>query len=153
MKSYNKWLIGIGILMLLAFIFWGTRNQVDPSWSNLDQKLDQKFYVLKDASDSLVFLYQQIHKDSNSRENIIDRVGKPFMPALEFGKFKHYVKKIADEKFVVFNSVHGSGTSTLTDRLARFLASDPANIMKVVGAENYDMHYQLKNIGETKEEK
>ncbi len=151
MKSKRNWLIGMGIFLVLAFIFWGTRNQVDPNWTNLDKKLDRKFYVLDDAHDSLVFLYQQIHKDSNTRENIIDRVGKPFMPSLEFRKFKHYVEKIKDEKFVVFNSVHGSGTSTLTNRLARFLASDPANIMRVVGAVNFDMHYHFQHIGEVKD--
>lgn len=153
MKSNKKWFVLITIVLLLGFIFWGTRNQVDPEWSNLDKKLDQEFYVLDDARDSLVGLYQQIHKKSNTRENIIDRVGKPFMPSLEFSKFKHYIEKIKEEKFVVFNSVHGSGTSTLTDRLAKFLASEPSNIMRVVGAVNFDMHYHMQYIGETKDGK
>ena len=153
MKSKRKWFIGIGLILLLGFIYWGTRNQVDPDWANLDEKLNQDFYVLDDAHDSLVDLFGQFHEIPESKTNIIDRVGKPFMPALEFGKFKRYAKKINKEKFVVFNSVHGSGTSTLTNRLAKFLASDPANIMRVVGAVNFDMHYHMQYIGQTEGEK
>lgn len=153
MKSKRKWFLAICILLLLAFVYWGTRNQVDPEWTNLDEKLDQEFYVLDRAHDSLVKLYGQIHEASEARQNIIDRVGKPFMPALEYGKFKHYVERIKEEKFVVFNSVHGSGTSTLTNRLAKFFASKPSNIMRVVGAVNFDMQYHLRYIGEGEEDK
>jgi len=108
--------------------------------------------VLNNAQDSLVHLFGQIHEIPESKQNILDRVGKPFMPSLEFQKFKFYLEKINNEKFVVFNSVHGSGTSTLTNRLAKFLATSNNNIMRVVGAVNFDMHYHMQYIGETQDE-
>ena len=144
--------ITIILLTLLILVYAGSVNKVDPAWQVIDQKLNTEYPTLTNSQDSLVALFHNIHRKSNSSsENDIQaRIGTPFTPTVTFSKFKYYAKEISKNKFSVFSSVNGSGTSTLIDRLAKFIATDESNMMRVFGAVNFDMEYHHKYIGEEK---
>lgn len=146
MPKILKWILPL-CLLLGALIFLGSRNQVDPEWAGLDEKLDQDFFSLHLAEDSLYALSQSIHHADVTKEEMYARLAEPFLPITEFSKFRYYVHEILKEKFVVFSSVNGSGTSTFANRLSKFVATKEENILEVAGAANFDLIYYHKYIG------
>jgi len=150
MTKRHGFLIAI-ILTVLLLIFLGSRNKIDPEWVEMEEKLDGEYLTLAEAKDSVAFLFEDIHKIKASTDEIKSRIGTPFVPTMEFSKFQHYTNEIMENKFVVFSSVNGSGTSTLIDRLAKFIATDDTNMLRVFGAVNFDMEYHRRYIGEEKD--
>lgn len=150
MKKRHSFLIAI-ILAVLVFVYWGSRNKIDPEWSGMEEKLDADYLTLADAKDSVALLFKKTHNNKTTQEDIISRIGKPFVPSVEYEKFSYYVNEIVANKFAVFSSVNGSGTSTLIDRLAKFIATDDSHMLRVFGAVNFDMEYHRRFIGEKKD--
>lgn len=149
MKKRQGILIAI-ITAVLLFIYWGSRNKIDPEWVGMEERLDADYLTLAEAKDSISFLFESIHETKASVDEITSRIGTPFVPTMEFSKFRYYTNEIIENKFVVFSSVNGSGTSTLIDRLAKFIATDDSNMLRVFGAVNFDMEYHRRFIGEEK---
>lgn len=135
------------LLAILIFAYWGTRNEIDPEWVGMEEKLDAQYLTLADAQDSTTLLYKSIHGVQADKTDILNRIGKPFIPSVEFSKFRYYTNEIVEKKFAVFSSVIGSGTSTLVDRLAKFIATDESHLLRVFGAVNFDMEYHHEFIG------
>lgn len=133
---------------MLVFVYWGSRNKIDPEWTRMEKKLDDAYLTLAMAEDSLSQLFEEVHGRTSTREDISARIGQPFVPSVEYKKFGYYVKEVVANKFAVFSSVNGSGTSTLIDRLAKFIATDDAHMLRVFGAVNFDMEYHRRFIGE-----
>jgi len=139
------------VLVFLVLIYLGSLNKVDPEWEIIDTKLDSSHLTLANAQDSIGTLFHQIHGKTITDEEIKARIGTPFVPTTTFSKFSYYAKEIATNKFTVFSSVTGSGTSTLIDRLAKFIVTDETHMMRVFGAVNFDMEYHHKYIGVEKD--
>lgn len=142
-----------GILLLalmgvMVFLYWGSRNEVDPAWTVMDAKLDAEYLTLAEAKDSTLILFEEIHDRPALQQDITNRLANPFIPSVEFSKFQYYTREVARNKFAVFSSVIGSGTSTLIDRLARFIATDESHLLRVFGAVNFDMEYHREFIGQ-----
>ncbi len=147
MKKKQGFLILI-ILAVLLFTYWGTRNKVDPEWVGMEEKLDASYLTLADAKDSTALLFESVHGKKANEKDILNRIGRPFIPSVEFSKFRYYTEEVVEHKLAVFSSVIGSGTSTFIDRLAKFVATDEAHLLRVFGAVNFDMEYHRKYIGE-----
>lgn len=147
MKKRNS-ILFIVFLGVLGFVYWGSRNEVDPEWTAMDAKLDRHYLTLADAQDSTKILFEKIHGRPADDTEISDRIGRPFIPSVQFSKFSYYTQEVVQNKFAVFSSVIGSGTSTLIDRLARFVATDESHMLRVFGAVNFDMEYHRQFIGE-----
>ena len=147
MKFSRKWIVG-SLILIGGLVFLGTRNQLDPNWIALDQKLDQQYFTLDIAQDSLFQLLQTVQGDNVTKDDVKERIANPFLPTMEFQKFQFYVQEVLKEKFTVFTSISGSGTSTLTDRLAKFIATKESNILRAVGTPNFDLIYHHRFIGE-----
>ena len=150
MKKKHKFLIAI-IAVLCVLIYWGSSNEIDPEWTAMEEKLDSDYLTLANAQDSVAMLFETIHHSKATPENIISRIGSPFIPIVEYQKFEYYINEVVENKFAVFSSVSGSGTSTLVDRLAKFIATDDSHLLRVFGAVNFDMEYHRRFIGKEKE--
>lgn len=145
-KKYG--ILSIILLGIAVFLFLGSRNEVDPSWIEMDAKLDAQYLTLAEANDSVKLLFEEIHDKEATQRDIANRLANPFVPSVQFSKFQYYTREVAQNKFAVFSSVIGSGTSTLIDRLARFIATDESHMLRVFGAVNFDMEYHRQFIGE-----
>lgn len=150
MKKIHKFFIAI-IALSIVFIYWGSRNKIDPEWTGMSERLDANYLTLANAKDSVEFLFKKIHHTTPTQEDITSRIGSPFVPSVEYHKFEYYVNQVVENNFAVFSSVSGSGTSTLIDRLAKFIATDETHLLRVFGAVNFDMEYHRRFIGEKKD--
>lgn len=152
-KNNGLW-IAAGVLLLLsgAWLYrYGLVNRQDPMWAEVDELLRTEFFSVSQAGDSLYDYYKTIHPTSDrDRAAVIDLVATPFMPTMEWGKMKRYLDHTLQSKFVLFSSVPGSGTTTLTSRLAKLIASDPeANVLEILCAPQFDLEYNRQYIGHT----
>ena len=110
---------------------WGLQNQKDPLWEELDQIWSKKFITLAQSADSLQLLFNDFHGVKRQDSSALEMIAQPFIPQMEYAKFQYYFEKLREHKFVIFSGVTGSGTSTLTSRLAQFVAVDPSHIMEI----------------------
>ena len=145
-KNYQL-LAALGVLILTTFVFWGSRNQIDPEWEAIKQGLDDDFFTVAMAEDSLVALLNKINQMECPRSILLDRFYTPFVPILEYEEFASIVRTIAQEKRAVLSGVNGAGASTIANRVSRFIATDSSNILRVVGVPKFDMHLHYKYIG------
>ena len=144
-------LVFIGILvMLLWLVPKGLKDKKDPLWNQLDEDLNKGYPTLDVTVAQLDSLYQTCHPYSGPFPDSTGYkiLAKPFLPTMEFDKFKFYVNALKDNKFLLISGVSGSGTSTLTNRLANFLASQPDNVMTIYCAPQFDLEFYKQYIGQ-----
>jgi hypothetical protein len=140
----------IGICLLVAVLLWfGTRNQPDPTWQNAEKLLCQDFLMLDESVDSLQLLFEEFHGLSRKNDSSAFKlVASPYLPTMEWTKFKEYYWYIEKNKGAVIASINGSGASTLTDRLAKFIAQKPENLMHINCAPEFGLALHNRYIGD-----
>lgn len=145
-------LIGIGLFLgwaLFMAIKFGLQDKIDPTWEGIDHYLTEDYHTLDLAIPDLNKLYKKIHKQDSlpSDSFAFNIVATPFLPTIEFKKFNYYVEQIESNNFVLISGVSGVGTTTLTNRLARFIASGSDNIMEIFCAPLFDLELHKQYIG------
>ncbi len=145
--------------LVTAMIWLGLRDQPDPVWQKSEQLLRQDFLMLDDAADSVAVLFNQFHQIKTA-ENDTANVGDakkspgflllkdPFLPTVEWSKFRETFGWLEKNKAAVVASVNGSGATTITDRLAKFISAKPENLLKIHCAPQFDVDFHKKYIGQ-----
>ena len=152
MNKYKILLITFLVIAFAGLIRLGLINKQDPYWVELDELMVQDYFTVGVAEDSLNLLFEHIQKDTTLSPNGYERMKNPFMPTIKFEKFKQYLEDVLKRKYVVFSSVSGVGTTTITSRISSFLATYPENVMTINCAPNFDLILHRKYIGTTDEE-
>jgi hypothetical protein len=139
----------VGIFLLVAVLLWfGTRNQPDPTWQNAEKLLRQDFLMLDESVDSLQLLFEEFHDLPRKKDSTAFKlIASPYLPTMEWKKFKEYYGYIEKNKGAVIASINGSGASTLTDRLAKFIAQKPENLMHINCAPEFGLALHERYIG------
>jgi hypothetical protein len=143
--------LGLGLCWIMYFfISKGLQDKKDPLWARLDTDLRRDYQTLDKSIDPLDSLFQEFHQlnDSPADSTAFERIATPFLPTMEFKKFEQYVNLLKENKFLLISGVSGAGTSTLTNRLARFAATDLDNILEIYCAPQFDMEFYKRYIGE-----
>lgn len=148
MHQYQNGLYILAALIIAVCVYWGTKNEIDPAWTAIEQQIGEPFFILGEAEDSLVHLFDEIHETEQSQEAILQRIYTPFVPILGYDEFANIVRTVAKDQRVVLSGVNGAGASTLANRVSRFVATDSSNILRVVGVPKFDMHLHYKYIGQ-----
>ena len=135
-RTFEKRHILLILIIVVPLSIWliinGLRNQKDADWAATDALLQQNFTTLDEAADSLGALYRDLHPLFNPPEGgklatdslALRLVSEPYLPTMEFAKFKQFSTLITDRKSVIMAGVTGSGNSTLVDRIANLLAGE-----------------------------
>ena len=139
-------LLGIGLLAL--FLHFGFQNQKDPLWEKLDTFFQEDIKTLAKSEDSLQLLFDQFHGTPPLQTKAIDLLAQPFLPDMTFEKFRQHFELLKNQQFIIFSGVTGSGTSTLTERLAQYIAIDRKRILEINCAPQFDLEYNKKYIGQ-----
>lgn len=137
--------------MALAVLMWqGCQDKLDPEWAELKVKLEQPYQTLDFSVDTLQLLWQSIHPNMRppSSTHAFDIVANPYLPTMEFSKFKGFVDRLRSNHFLLLSSVSGGGTSTLLDRLSKFMATSPDHLLYLRCAPQFDIAYHHQFIGE-----
>lgn len=137
----------IGIALISFLFFYGLQDQKDPLWEELNLIFEENHQTLAQSADSLQITFDHFHKEMATDHEALSLLSKPFLPDMEFQKFQHYFNLVRKKKFTIFSGVTGSGTSTLTEKLASFIAIEPDRIMGIVCAPQFDLEYNKKYIG------
>lgn len=147
--STYKWLLYLILIPLsIWLIFRGFKNDKDPYWSELDILLTKNYITLDNSKDSITALYANFHGKKQLTDSIImDLVGKPFMPTMEYTKLQEFFSIFKEKHSGIFSAVTGSGNTTLVDRIANLIASKPTNKMVILCAPQFDLPYNNKYIG------
>lgn len=143
------------LFVLLGILFlWGIRagltNEQDPYWTELDTLLTKDYFTLEMAADSLNLLLTELQQDTAIGKEGYNRIKTPFMPTMNYAKFKACLDEVLEQKYVVFASVSGVGTTTITSRISSFIATKPENILEINCAPNFDIILHHQYIGEWK---
>ena len=147
------------LLILVALGFcWGAfkllqrglQDEQDPLWTQLDLELVNDYQTLDQAIIPLDSLYLSFHQPETEIADSLafNILATPFLPTMEFRKFRFYVDLLKEHNFLLISGVSGAGTTTLTNRLAHFLASRPENLMEIYCAPQFDLEYHKRYIGE-----
>lgn len=144
----SSWITAVALLTLAGLVWRGCQDRLDPDWTQLDAQLRQDYFTLDKAADSLQVLWQSLHSQEKTSDSLAFRiVATPYLPVMEFGKFRAYVELLAEHPFLLLSSVSGGGTSTLVNRLSKFIASRPENILYLRCAPQFDLEYHRDFIG------
>lgn len=147
-SNKHFYLFAPAILLLIVLLWRGCQDKVDPDWISLDEQFSTEYFTLNKAADSLQILWESFHGLDTTDDSLAYRiVSTPFAPTVEYRKFKGYVEKLQAHPFLLLSSVSGGGTSTLLERLSRFLASKPENILYLRCAPQFDLEYYRDFIG------
>jgi hypothetical protein len=151
----SHWYVYLLIPLSIALLFWGFKNEKDPLWSELDSRLTKDFITLNDATDSLQSLYNQFHGTIATDDFLaLKLISKPFMPTMELSKLQEYFMLFNEQRHhATFAAVTGSGNTTLVDRIANLIASNPENKMVILCAPQFDLEFNKKYIGYFQEDK
>jgi hypothetical protein len=150
MSLQKNWYYIVGFVALFIFAYFGTKDKPDVKWLEVNQLLRTDFVMLDEAIDSLEITYRDFHglPDSLPHDSTAFKiVSTPFLATMEWTKFRHYFDLMTQNKSGVVASINGSGASTLTDRLAHFLASGPNHVLKISCAPQYDLKLHEQFIG------
>ena len=143
--------LGLGLCWIMYFfISKGLQDKKDPLWARLDTDLRKDYQTLDKSIYQLDSLFQKFHELSASPadSSAFKRIATPFLPTMEFKKFEQYVNLLKENQSLLISGVSGAGTSTLTNRLARFAATDLDNILEIYCAPQFDMEFYKRYIGE-----
>lgn len=153
-RNTTKRKITIGLILILllgVFMVWGLQDKKDPFWTELDEWMKTDFQTLDKSIPELHHLYEKFqHQPVENDSLAFQLVATPFLPSAEFAKFKSYFDLVIQKKMLLLSSVSGSGTTTITTRLAKLIATHPEkNVLKILCAPAFDLEYHKKYIGET----
>lgn len=140
----------MALVALCSLLFWkGCQDETDPDWLALDEQLAHDFFTLDKAVDSLQILWRGTHEITEPTDDSLAfrLMAEPFLPTMEFEKFERFVQLLLERKSLLLSSVSGGGTSTLVDRLAKFMASSPQHILFHRCAPKFDIEYYRDFIG------
>ena len=148
--------IAVGFLIFLLALFLlrvGIQDKQDPEWNQIGRELQQGYQTLEDAPKELKTLYDDFHllEEPSPDSFAFQILADPFLPTIEFEKFHSYVEQMRSERFVLISGVSGVGTSTITNRLARFIASKPENLLEILCAPHFDLELHKQYIGERRD--
>lgn len=140
----------IFIILIGLFLVWGLQDEQDPFWVELDKYLEADFQTLDKNIVELQNLYENFQNHPIQNDSLaFQLVSTPFLPSIEFDKFKAYFDLLTTKKKLLISSVSGSGTTTITNRLAKLIATHPEeNILTILCAPAFDLEYHKKYIGE-----
>ena len=136
------------VLLILVVGGLGFINQEDPLWLKLDEMLEADYITLQESKDSIEERFQRLQSSHGSMRSGYKRLSHPFLPTMTFEKFDYYYNKVAQNKFIVLASVSGIGASTLSNRLANFIATHPENLLQIDCAPNFDLIFHHRYIGD-----
>lgn len=148
----RKLTVGTIFLFLLGiFLIWGLKDNIDPFWGELDQWMVADFQTLDKSIPELQTMYENFQHHPVENDSLaFQLVASPFLPAIEFDKFKSYFRLVTQKKMLLLSSVSGSGTTTITTRLAKLIATYPEkNVLNILCAPAFDLEYHKRYIGET----
>lgn len=149
MKNLRNIII-LALFLIIALVLWKvTREKVDPKWKVLKTLQAKNLKSLDNSRDDIQQLFEDFQtKKYLSPDTAYQLISTPFLPTMEFVKFEKYVKALEVEKRIIISSVTGAGSSTLIDRLAKFIAINSQNILSIKCAPQFDLIYHKKYIGQ-----
>lgn len=138
------------LLPLLAVGCWfGLRNRPDAAWLEAGQLVRTRPLLIAEVPDSLQQLYCQLHGapyrpgDSTA----FRLIGRPYISVIEWTRFKNFVQKAVEQRFIVVSGVTGAGSTKVTKHAARLIASRPDNLLEINCAPQFDLEYHKQYIG------
>jgi hypothetical protein len=141
----------LGCILCIA-LYFGLQNRPDPEWISTTTLLQQEFVMLDQSVDSAEALYNTWHglpTESIPHDSTAFKIlAKDYLPTMEWSKFRTYFDLVSKQKAAVIASINGSGASTLTNRLAHFMATTPQHVLHISAAPQYDLMLHAKYIGE-----
>lgn len=137
------------VILAIVLISWGLVNKRDDRWISLDRDLKKEFFLVENAKDSINQLFQKMHQVSKEDLRGFELISTPFIPTMEMSKFNYFLEQVMENKKVVLSSVSGVGSTTLTNRIAKFIAGDYKHILEIRCAPNFDLILHKKYIGES----
>jgi len=135
--------------LMVVGCWFGLRNRPDTVWLEAGDLLRQQHVLIGEVPDSLQSLYCHLHNlpyragDSTA----IRLVSKPYVPVIEWMRFKKFTETAAEKRFMVVSGVTGAGATKMTKNMARLLASHPENVLEIDCAPAFDLDYHKKYIG------
>lgn len=136
----------LGLAMLLYF---GLQDKQDPFWEELDVLLTQEYQTLERSQQELQQLYLEIHPtDSAKSISALALLSEPFLPTMEFSKFRTYFELLKQQRFAIFSGVTGTGVTTLTESLAKLIVPEEDHRMQIICAPQFDLILHHEYIGE-----
>jgi len=151
---HKAWKISIPFLIIISvFFLWKiTRNQQDPIWTKLKNLQLSEIETLEKSPEKLQLLFEEFHgKKVSDSINAMGLINKPYVPIMEYSKFKKYIDALRKENRILISTVEGGGSTTLITRLAKFIAIDDARILNVKCAPKFDLINHIKYIGEDRD--
>jgi hypothetical protein len=134
---------------LAVGVWFGLRNHPDPVWLEAKELLRERRLLVSEAPDSLQRLYCQLHglpyKSGDS--TALRLISKPYVPVIEWTRFRAFVETAARRRFMVVSGVTGVGSTKLTKNMARLLAGKPENLLEINCAPQFDLEYHKQYIG------
>ena len=93
-RNHTKKKITIGLILILllgVFLVWGLQDKKDPFWTELDEWMRTDFHTLDKKVSELHTLYEDFqHHPVDNDSLAFQLVATPFLPSVEFSKFKSY---------------------------------------------------------------
>jgi hypothetical protein len=146
-KSKNLWIL-LPILLLVGYgIYRGLQNDSDPYWSDLDGMLKKDYQTLDKSVDSLQYIYNNFQSETALDDSLAFKlVAKPYLPTMEFSKFKEYFNLILERKFIIVSGVTGSGNTTILARISDLIA-EGEHRLDILCAPQFDLELHRKYVG------
>ena len=135
--------------MAALALWFGTRNQPDPVWLEADALLHEHHALVSEVPDSLQQLYCSLHGlpyhpgDSTA----LRLISQPYLSNIEWTRFRDFCQYAVQHRFLVVAGVTGVGATKQTKHLARLIASQPADLLEIDCAPQFDLDYHKKYIG------
>ena len=146
-KSYQ--LIILVLIIITIILFKLTGNKVDPIWAELENLDYSKIKTIEKSEQELQLLFNNFHhRDSLNTVNALKLIGTPYVPIMEFSKYKKYVDALKKEHRIVLSGVEGGGSTTLVEKIAKFVAVDDSRILNIKCSPQFDLIYHKRFIGE-----
>lgn len=135
--------------LMVVGCWFGLRNRTDPVWLEAGALLDQRHQLINQVPDSLQYLYCQLQGNAYQPgdSTALRLISKPYIPTIEWTRFKKFVKTAVERRFMVVSGVTGAGGTKLTKNMGRLLAGRPENLMEIDCAPQFDLELHKKYIG------
>ena len=150
LQKNAKWII-IVLLGAIA-LSYGFQNRIDPFWTQLDQDLKNEVKLLSNSASELQQLFEKHVKDADQYPPALDILSAPFLPTMEFEKFKNHFERVANNKIGLFSGVTGAGGTTLIESISKLLVPEETRRMQIQCAPMFDLELHKKYFGEWRQD-
>lgn len=135
--------------LMVAGCWFGLRNHTDAVWLEAGTLLRQRHMLISEVPDSLQLLYSKLHgvPYQPGDTTALQLVSKPYVPIIEWTRFKTFTQAAFERRFMVVSGVTGAGGTKLTKNMARLIASRPENLLEIDCAPQFDLEFHKKYIG------